>query len=75
MKKEGHPKYHSIVATCACGAEVVTGSTEQKIHVDICSLCHPFFSGKQKLLDSEGVVDKFLKRQAKSVEMAKAKKK
>jgi large subunit ribosomal protein L31 len=63
MKKEGHPKYNKITATCACGAEFLTGSVNKEIRVDICSQCHPFFTGKQKLVDSTGAVDKFRKRQ------------
>ncbi|MBU0580952.1 MAG: 50S ribosomal protein L31 [Candidatus Margulisbacteria bacterium] len=64
MKKEIHPKYHKITATCACGASYETGSTVEEIRVDICSNCHPLFTGQQKILDSEGRVERFKKRYA-----------
>ena len=73
MKKDTHPEYSAIVATCACGAQFKVGSTAKEIHVDICSSCHPFFTGKQKLVDTEGRVDKFRKRQEKAKEIKKAK--
>jgi len=61
--KEGiHPKYEQTVIKCACGATYETGSTKQKLNVEICSSCHPFFTGKQKLVDTGGRVDKFKKR-------------
>ena len=55
-------KYKSIIVTCACGAEFESGSTLDKIHVDICSFCHPYFTGESKILDTEGRVDKFRKK-------------
>lgn len=64
MKEKIHPKYFETVATCACGAQFKVGSTKEKIHVDICSNCHPLFTGKQKLLDTEGRVSKFQKKYA-----------
>jgi large subunit ribosomal protein L31 len=61
--KEGiHPNYQQTVIKCACGATYETGSTKEKINVEICSSCHPFFTGKQKLVDTGGRVDKFKKR-------------
>lgn len=54
--------YHEVVATCACGAEYKTGSTLENIRVDICAACHPFFTGEQKLLDTEGRIEKFKKK-------------
>ncbi len=61
--KEGiHPQYKPTVIKCACGAEFETGSTKEDIKVEICSHCHPFFTGKQKLVDTGGRVDKFKKR-------------
>ena len=66
MRKDIHPKYHDLVASCACGAEFKTGSTLSEIRVDICSACHPMFTGKQKILDTEGRVDKFKKKLAKA---------
>ena len=62
MKKDIHPKYAKSVASCACGATFEVGSTKENIKVEICSQCHPFFTGKQKLVDSAGRIDRF-KRQ------------
>ena len=62
MKKKIHPKYEFTTIMCACGNVVHTRSTKKTINVDICSKCHPFFTGKQKFVDSEGRVDKFLKK-------------
>ncbi|HOM03573.1 MAG TPA: 50S ribosomal protein L31 [Acetivibrio sp.] len=62
MKEGIHPKYQQTVIKCACGATFETGSTKEKINVEICSSCHPFFTGKQKLVDTGGRVDKFKKR-------------
>lgn len=62
MKKEIHPKYEMANIMCACGNVVRTRSTRKTINVDICSKCHPFFTGKQKFVDSEGRVDKFMKK-------------
>jgi len=64
MKEGIHPKYFETTATCACGATYQIGSTKENIHVDICSACHPLFTGKQKLLDAEGRVQKFKKKYA-----------
>lgn len=65
MKQGIHPEYREIDVVCACGETFKTKSTKEKIHVDICSNCHPFFSGKQKLVDTEGRVEKFKKKYAK----------
>jgi len=63
MKTGIHPTYNQdVVAKCACGAEYLTGSTREEIRVEICSACHPFFTGKQKLVDTAGRVDKFKAR-------------
>jgi len=64
MKENIHPKYYETTATCACGAVYEVGSTTQNLRVDICSNCHPLFTGKQKLLDMEGRVQKFKKKYA-----------
>jgi large subunit ribosomal protein L31 len=64
MKENIHPKYYKTTATCACGAQYVIGSTKENVRVDICSACHPLFTGKQKLLDAEGRVSKFKKKYA-----------
>ena len=62
MKEGIHPEYKAATITCACGNVIETRSTAQKIHVEICSQCHPFFTGKQKLLDTEGRVERFTKK-------------
>ncbi|MBU1149152.1 50S ribosomal protein L31 [Patescibacteria group bacterium] len=75
MKKEIHPQYHkNAKITCACGASYNVGSTVPEIEVEICSHCHPFYSGKQKLVDTARRVDRFKKMSLKSEEMKKAKK-
>ena len=65
MKEKIHPGYHNVVATCICGNQIEIGSTKPDIHVEICSACHPFYTGTQKILDSEGRVDRFQKRYGK----------
>ena len=62
MKKDIHPKYGESVVRCACGETFKTGSTKEELSVEICSKCHPFFTGKQKLVDSGGRVDNNKKR-------------
>ncbi|MBQ8209441.1 MAG: 50S ribosomal protein L31 [Clostridia bacterium] len=62
MKEGIHPDYKQTTVKCACGAVYETGSTKEELHVDICSKCHPFFTGKQKLVDTGGRADKFYKR-------------
>ena len=62
MKQGIHPKYETVTIKCACGAEVVTKSTAGDLRVEICSKCHPFFTGKQKFVDAGGRVDKFKKK-------------
>ncbi len=62
MKKDIHPKYEDAVFSCACGNTVRTRSTGGDHKFDICSACHPFYTGKQKLIDSAGRVDKYLKK-------------
>lgn len=62
MKSSIHPNYKAATITCACGSVVETRSTVQKIHVEICSNCHPFYTGKQKLMDTAGRVEKFRKK-------------
>jgi len=61
--KEGiHPKYHEVEVRCACGATWKTHSTKQELRLEICSNCHPFFTGRQKLIDTEGRVERFTKK-------------
>lgn len=62
MKKDIHPKYEATTIKCACGEVIETSSTRQNMRIDICSNCHPFFTGKQKLVDTGGRVDRFKKR-------------
>ena len=62
MKKGIHPKYNDCTFVCACGNTVHTQSIKDTIHVEICSDCHPFYTGKQKLVDSAGRVERFQKR-------------
>lgn len=59
MKKDIHPKYEDATITCACGNIIKTRSTVKDIKVEICSQCHPFFTGKQKLVDTAGRIEKF----------------
>ncbi len=59
MKKNIHPEYVKSIVTCACGNTFETRSTKPQISVEICSACHPFFTGKQKFVDTEGRVDRF----------------
>ena len=62
MKKEIHPNYAAAVIRCACGNVIETRSTKAEIAVDICSACHPLFTGRQKLIDTAGRIDKFQKK-------------
>ena len=62
MKQGIHPKYQQTTIRCACGTVIETGSTRENIRVDVCSKCHPFFTGKQKLVDTGGRVDRFKRR-------------
>lgn len=66
MKKDIHPQYHiDAKAKCACGAELSAGSTKEKIEMEICSQCHPFFTGQEKVVDSAGRVERFKSRMQK----------
>jgi large subunit ribosomal protein L31 len=62
MKKGIHPKYEKSVISCACGNSFETGSTKKNMKVEICSVCHPFFTGKQKMIDTAGRVERFNKK-------------
>ena len=66
MKPDIHPEYHTITVTCACGASHQIRSTKSLDQVDICSECHPFYTGKQKLVDTAGRVERFRKKYAKT---------
>ncbi|MBA4366783.1 MAG: 50S ribosomal protein L31 [Desulfobacterium sp.] len=62
MKNDIHPKYAETVIKCACGNKIEVGSTKTDISVEICSKCHPFFTGKQKLVDTAGRIERFHKK-------------
>lgn len=64
MRSDIHPNYKEINVTCSCGSTFITGSTYEKeeLHIDVCSQCHPFYTGKQKIVDTAGQVDKFNRR-------------
>jgi large subunit ribosomal protein L31 len=75
MKKNIHPQYYrNAKVHCACGNSFTVGSTKEFIEVEICSKCHPFYSGKEKIIDALGRVEKFRKRLAKKTEISKKKK-
>jgi len=77
MKKDIHPKYfeHTKVHCASCGNTFEVGSTLEEIEVEVCSKCHPFYTGKEKILDTMGRIQKFKKRMDKKAEMTKKKKK
>jgi large subunit ribosomal protein L31 len=70
MKKNLHPAYHEVLVHCACGETWTTHSTKKELRLEICSKCHPFFTGKQKLVDSAGRVERFRKRYEKKTASA-----
>ena len=72
MKQGIHPDYHNINVHCACGNTFQTRSTIAEIHTDVCSNCHPFFTGKQRLVDTAGRVERFRQKFAKKAEKAEA---
>ena len=75
MKAGIHPAYEEVNVVCACGSTFPTRSTHRgDLRVEICSACHPFFTGRQKLVDTEGRVDRFQKKAAKALELQAAKK-
>ena len=65
MKTDIHPSYRPVHVTCTCGNEFITRSTRETLHVEVCSNCHPFYTGKQKLMDTGGRVERFQRRVAK----------
>jgi large subunit ribosomal protein L31 len=62
MKSDIHPEYHDVEVRCACGNTFKTRSTKSELRLEICSVCHPFYTGKQKLVDTAGMVEKFERR-------------
>jgi len=76
MKKDIHPKYYpNAKVRCTCGNEFTVGSTKEKIEIEICSKCHPFYTGKEKIIESVGQVQKFKKRLEKSKKLTQKKQK
>ena len=71
MKENIHPKYKATKIRCACGGVIETGSTKDNITVEICSNCHPFFTGKQKLVDTAGRIERFRKKYQKFQQQGK----
>ncbi len=65
MKENMHPELHDVMVHCACGNEFMTRSTKKELRVEVCSNCHPYFTGKQRLMDTEGRVEKFNRKYAK----------
>ncbi len=74
MRENIHPQYFDTKVTCSCGNIIDTASTLEKVHVEICSNCHPFYTGKQKLIDTAGRVERFNKKYAKKDEIGKKQK-
>jgi large subunit ribosomal protein L31 len=72
MKEGIHPKYEECTVTCGCGSKFVTRSTRKSINVEICSVCHPFYSGKMKFIDTTGRVEKFQKKHGDKYKLKKA---
>jgi large subunit ribosomal protein L31 len=71
MKEKIHPKYFpEATVTCACGNSWTTGATQETIRTDVCSACHPFFTGEQRIVDTAGQVERFIRRLEKKVEIA-----
>ena len=62
MKADIHPNYDSAVIVCSCGNQVETRSTKERLHVDVCSVCHPFYTGEQRIVDTAGRVERFNRR-------------
>ncbi|MCY4437770.1 MAG: 50S ribosomal protein L31 [Chloroflexi bacterium] len=72
MKADIHPTYHEQASiVCSCGNTFTTGSTAESLRVDLCSKCHPFYTGQQKLVDTEGQVDRFMQRMRRSKRLQK----
>lgn len=65
MKEKIHPKYYQTTVRCSCGESFATGSTRKDLRVEVCSKCHPFYTGIQKIVDTTGQIEKFQKRMAK----------
>jgi large subunit ribosomal protein L31 len=71
MKEKGHPKYAEIEVTCSCGNTFKTSSTMNRaLHIEVCSVCHPFYTGKQKIVDTAGRVERFKQKYARTTKAA-----
>ena len=70
MKDGIHPEYYELTVRCACGSEIQTRTTLKDLHVEICPQCHPFFTGKQKIMDTAGRIEKFKRKYAKAAKPA-----
>jgi large subunit ribosomal protein L31 len=71
MRKDIHPKYYSEAKViCACGNSWITGATQEVVRTDVCSACHPFYTGEQRIVDTAGQVERFMRRLEKQVEIA-----
>jgi large subunit ribosomal protein L31 len=71
MKKDIHPKYYpEAQVICACGNSWITGATQEIVRTDVCSACHPFYTGEQRIVDTAGQVERFMRRLEKKVELA-----
>lgn len=71
MKKDIHPKYYEAKVRCACGNEFTVGSVLKEINVEVCNMCHPFYTGKEKVVDTAGRVEKFNRKRQKAQELKK----
>ncbi|MHB8262283.1 MAG: 50S ribosomal protein L31 [Acidimicrobiales bacterium] len=71
MKTDIHPQYAEATVTCSCGNTFVTRSTREELHIELCNQCHPFYTGKQKLVDTGGRVERFNRRYGKSAQRRK----
>ncbi len=74
MKKGIHPEYHEVTVRCGCGNTFKTSSTSKEIHAEICSMCHPFYTGKQKYVDTAGRIERFKRKYGQDYFAAKNKK-
>jgi large subunit ribosomal protein L31 len=72
MKPNIHPQYKAVTVVCQCGNKFETRSTSDSLHVEVCALCHPYFTGKQRLMDTAGRVDRFRRKYAGTAEAPKA---
>lgn len=72
MKKNIHPKWMTATVVCACGNTFQTGATQPNLRVEVCSKCHPFFTGQQRIVDTAGQVERFMRRAAKATQPAAA---